>query len=63
MTFGRRTRRTFAYDLRCIAIARILMTNSRFSPRIAHRPLATTLLFAAIPHSPPGLLNPEFTSW
>jgi len=25
------------------------MTNSRFSPRIAHRPLATTLLFAAIP--------------
>jgi TonB family protein len=39
----------FAYDLRCKGIARILMTNRSFIPRIAHRQLATALLFAAIP--------------
>jgi TonB family protein len=49
MLLGRITRSTFAYDLRCKGIARILMTNSSFIPRITHRPLATALLLAAIP--------------
>src|SRR5215831_15763410 len=49
MRFGRRTRSTFAYDLRCKGTARILMTNSSFIPRFARRQLAAALLFAAIP--------------